>query len=353
MLIYVNKKKEKYKKIKILSLIFCCILIFVINLSCFKKSIHTPLQNLTQYHSLKIPQNWYDNAQTATIFTNKKSSQAVIVIPAVLNKENFIITAAALYKTLTPNTEISFTKEVKQTELLQKITKALSLKTPEQTNKNLLITTDFNQANSLIFTHKLYPHIINYKQAEKVQFPSPLQTLSDTVFPKPASPQSRLDKDKLALETFAKDYAEELKNLISSKKQNAFFAKNIFLQNARICLQNKNKTSCRTSTELSLEKNLTKALNSFSQQNPPQKLIFLTSEQKIKAPEPLNPDEGVRFRFGSKEAILLPQNISALANPANAFYILKKHAGLNPDYTSPDMNFYKFKTMEINLNDDI
>lgn len=350
MLIYVNKKKERYKKIKILSLILCVFFIFAINISCFKKSIHTPAQSLTQYQTLKISQNWYNNAQTATVFTNKKSSQAVIVIPATLNKENFLITAAALYKTLTPNTELSFTKDVKQPELLKKIVEALPLKSSEKINKTLLITTDFKQAEPLIFTHKLYPHIINYKQAQKQEI---LQPLLNAAFPQPIAPDTLLEKEKSCLKTFAKDYAKELQTLISTQKQPAFFAQNLFLQNARICLQNKDKTTCRTSSELSLEKNLTKALSSFSQQNPPQKLIFLTSEQKLETPEQLKPDEGLRFNFGSKETILLPKQISALANPTKAFYILKKHAGLNPNYVSPDMNFYKFKTMEINLNDDI
>lgn len=353
MLIYVNKKKERYQKIKTFSLILCCVFVFVINISVFKNSIHTPIQNLAQYKSLKISQNWYDKAQTATIFSNKKSTQSVIIIPQKLNKENFITTAAAIYKVITKETQISYTGDVKQTELLKKITEALPVDDSKNTNKNLLITTDIKYAKPLIFTHKLYPQIINYKQAQKQEITKSLRPLLNTIFPDPSVPNTSLDKDKERLKTFAKDYAKELKNIISSKNPPSFPTQNLFLQNARICLQNKNRTTCRISKELSLEKNLIKALNNFSKETPPEKLIFLTSEQKINSGESLNSDEGLHFRFGSKEEILLPQQISTLAKPSDAFYILKKRAGLNPDYVAPDMTFYKFKTMEINLNDNI
>ena len=47
------------------------------------------------------------------------------------------------------------------------------------------------------------------------------------------------------------------------------------------------------------------------------------------------------------------KEIQNIKKPDKAIYVLKQKAGLNPKYTTSQMKFYKFKTMEVILDEKI
>lgn len=355
MLLYVDKKKEKRRKLKKISVVFFLALVLIGNILHFKTALHTPQQALTSYSSIRFSQNWYNKAEVVYFFANPDEVQQLIVIPKNFNRENTVTTALAFSKLQKNATTLFFTPEVTHQEELQKLAKIFfpSLTISNADTADILLTTEVNALASIIRQKKLSPIVLNYKRAEKLLNLQLLETFLDTyfpLFPAPADPQ---EKELLSLRKFAEKYRKELQNLLLQKQISDFSAQNLFLQNAKICIKTENKTVCRTSSETSLKKNLLKALQSLPEGQSPQKLFFLTSELQIPEFSSLKDNEGLHFRCQNRETMLLPENISALANKNNAFYILKKRAGLNPQYTSPDMTFYKFKTMEIDINDSI
>ena len=87
----------------------------------------------------------------------------------------------------------------------------------------------------------------------------------------------------------------------------------------------------------------------------PQKLIFLTSDEKISPDFPLilEKDEGIHLQYGKLKAFLLPEECQALTNPKEILATLKQMIGINPDYATPSIRLYKFKTTEVILNEKI
>ena len=114
-------------------------------------------------------------------------------------------------------------------------------------------------------------------------------------------------------------------------------------------------TICDLTAKNSLESKLLKLQQQLPENVIPQKLLLLTSNEEISFPLPLklDDDDGVLFRYGKLKSFLMPTEWHALTNLKEISAKLKIKAGINPDYTAPDMKFYRFKITEVVLDEEI
>lgn len=255
--------------------------------------------------------------------------------------------------------------------------------TEPSSSRSIIVSSDINAVKAVISAQNLYPHTINYTAALKkfktLEAFSSVKPLLDRLFPLAPKTQGKLAAEQNALRSFAFEHKKELLAAFylealspTTFPQVASPARlstdNLLLQNAPLCLTTREKTACSLDLNASLEKNLKTALHRLSPGQTPFRLSLLTSAIEITPQTILMPDEGLMFRFGSRENLLLPQEIAAFrkslaarnrqpvpasADNAEIFRFLQLRSGLNPDYHNNQMKFYKFKTVEINLNDNI
>ena len=354
MLLYIDKKKEKRRKITIVLVIVFSITLVLFNIKQFNTFLHHNLESLTTYQPLQHTNLWYKKTSPVHLFSiNQPYTAKILLIPTKLNRENATTIAIALSKLPQKKYTLNFTSEIATTEKekLTELTTYLHSISNKSTNKHpLIITTQLDSIKDIINSNKLYPSTFNYKQSADATF-SPIL---DKLFPLKRQPQTTLEIEKETLERFASDNLKEIKALILDDKEIDFTLKNIFLKNIRLCLIAKDEISCSLSQKNSFLKNLATAQQKLSSKVP-QKLILWTSNEQIDiSPLPqLQSDEGLYFTGLNRKTYLLPQNIQPLTDTKEYLYILKQQAGLNPAYTTPDMKLYKFKTTEVILDDEI
>ncbi len=355
MLLYVDKKKQKRQRIKIFCLVFGSLLLLLINILHFAAALHHSDKSLTSYKPLDIHKSNPAETSTITIFTaESRATPEIIIIPHQLNRTS-ALTAALAFSKIAPQTPyISFAPEIKDVDFLFSLAQ-IFIPDIQIGNKpdSILITTDTTDIARLIHEKMLYPRALNNRQSSKLSPNAQLDNLVNHYFPIPSQPQERMEKERLALAQFASDYKRELQNLVISETPTishaaSFPAQNILLQNASLCLKSSNTLACSLSSENSLEKNISLAKQKLPPALYPQQLFLLTSMAEITAASDLSADEGLLFRYGQREAVLIPNTTPGHNNNA-IFRELKLQAGLNPDYQNEAMKFYKFKTVEINL----
>lgn len=349
MLLYVDKKKQKRRRLKIIITTLASLFFLCANIIFFSTRLQQTKQHLTNFHPQKQTSAWYKNSDIVTIFTqNKHQHPHAIIIPEKINRENLLIIALAFSKMGNTPFTVELTPDVKESLTLQKLA-TLYNTSPNTPKHKIHISTDINALSDLIKTKRLHPTTLHYQNTKKLKQTNELQTLLDTTFPLPAEPQTQLEQEQYALKSFALTYHNELQNFFTDKPQKiAFTNQNLFLQNVGICLMTDQTRICELNNTSSLQANIRTALEKISTK--PQKLLLLTSKQEIKPNTFLAGDEGAIFEYGNRHALLLPHEKD---EKINTYTLLKQKAGLNPDYYSKDMKFYKFKTTEIDINDNI
>lgn len=352
MLIYVDKKEQKRKKIKICFAIFFSIFFVVTNVFHFKHTLHTNEQSLTSYQSIKSTNQWYSKTDCFYIFVNPKtSSQKVIIIPPFFNKKIALMIAATLNKYEQENSNIILTPELISNKKLQTLVKKLSSNTITDIPNQTIITTDYELVKDLITKENLYPIILNYTEAQKENAHS---QIIDDLFPEKPLPQNQIEEEKLALENFVKDNIEALKQFINEKPL-SFNLENIFLQNIRFCVETTSQTICQTDNDTSFEKKLNQVMTEIGKDTI-KRLVLFTSDEKISILSSKNiqleEDEGLHFKYYNFESFLLSDEIKEQTDN-KILYTLKEKAGINPEYKNPQMKFFKFKTVEVTLDENI
>lgn len=408
MLLYIDKKKQKRRRIKIAALTVAAVLFVILNCTHFSTALHQTDKTLLTYHPRPSMAEEYEHSAPVTLFTFisasvADSAPAVILIPSVANRQNFITTAQAFSQIAPDTTEVQFTPEIKETSALLsliqifapacRITESshtavnqpdtIPSDTEPSSSRSIIVSSDINAVKAVISAQNLYPHTINYTAALKkfktLEAFSSVKPLLDRLFPLAPKTQGKLAAEQNALRSFAFEHKKELLAAfyLEALSPTAFpqvasparlSTDNLLLQNAPLCLTTREKTACSLDLNASLEKNLKTALHRLSPGQTPFRLSLLTSAIEITPQTILMPDEGLMFRFGSRENLLLPQEIAAFrkslaarnrqpvpasADNAEIFRFLQLRSGLNPDYHNDQMKFYKFKTVEINLNDNI
>ena len=117
----------------------------------------------------------------------------------------------------------------------------------------------------------------------------------------------------------------------------------------------KNDTLCKTQDNISLQKNIIDIKNEIPKNQTVKKLIFLTSDEEIfiLKKQKLEQNEGLHFCYQNKEAFIFPKEIPSLEDLKKDLIKLKEKAGINPEYTTTDMKLYKFKIVEVNIDEKI
>lgn len=353
MLLYVDKKKLKRQRLKRLLTILFIVVFIGVNIVHFKQELHHSNQKLTTYNRSIFDKEGYAKADTVLLFASKsKETPSYIVIPPIFNRQNYQ-TIALAFSLLSPgSTEISFLSDVPNQDHLLKLGQIFHPDLNITSDKsNIIVTTNFNAVAANIRSAKLIPNALNYARAAKtLSAHSVLAQLLKELFPTPIAPQTRLQKEQQALKNFTADYKKDILQLINNTFHPASFvpipyaAHSILLKNVSVCLKSSSQTACVVNSKHSLMQNIATAGKKLSAL--PEKLILLTSTEPILSPAELQPDDGLGFHFKNQRIYIIPED---LPQSTNAFKFIKKQAGLNPDYESPAMKFYKFKTTEIPL----
>ena len=357
MLIYVDKKKEKQRKIKIFCLVLFAIIFVCLNILSYHKQRHHEQTDLSSYQKISHQNEWYDKALPIYLFSNKETSAPnIIILPKTINKETALILVDSLINLPRQNYNLTITDEVKNKKFLKQLFKIARPKlSSDESSAEIILTSDFDMVQNTINNFGLYPKTLSYGKINTALFSEPLNNLINEQYPPQTEPQTKIEKEQKALAEFAAENKTELMNLIFKNIPPKFSKQASFLENSRLCLQTENSINCQTRPETSLLLNIKKALNATAKDAKPQKLLLWTSNEKINPTDlhQLKNDEGLYFRFHQLETYLLPQELNALTIEKEPLTILKEKAGFNPEYTSPEMELYKFKITEVNLDEQI
>lgn len=352
MLLYVDKKRQKRHRIKLITITLSIIFFLCTNIVVFNIQLQKTDQHLTNFPPKKQTNSWYAKSDVITIFTPKESTYPhAIIIPQKTNRENLLILALAFSKMNNTPFNIECTSEIKDSIILQKLAALYNKSTSPLPTHKIIISSQIAPLSDLIKTKNLHPTTLHFQNTKKLQKTTDLQILFDTLFPLPTEPQTQLEKEQHSLKKFALKYQNELQSFFAAKPQKITFTnQNLFLQNVGICLTIPSDHICEINTTNSLQANIRSALKKVSPDTKPEKLILLTSLEEIKINTPLATDDGVVLNYGKRQSLILPHEKN---KQANIYRVLKQRAGINPDYYSNEMKFYKFKTTEININDNI
>ena len=356
MLIYVDKKKEKRRKIKLFCTISFIIIFIGLNIFSYYNYLNHGKATLTDYQKIKYQNNWYDKTSPIHLFTNKDNNAInIILIPTAINRET-ALTLANTFANLPPHYyNLTFLTAMDDENFIRQIaTFTLPQHNEGHPTAEIIITTDYLSIEELIKNNRLYPKTCNYAKAKHFQNES-LNNLLDNRYPPMPEPQNKIEKEQQTLNTFASENKKELFELIFQNISPKFSKQSTFLKNVRLCLQRDDIIICQMQPNTSLLLGIKKTLKRFPKNIKPQKLLLLSSNEKINTTDLqyLKSDEGIYLYFRQRQMFLLPQQISALTNKKEPLAILKERAGLNPEYTSPQMELYKFNTTEVNLDEEI
>ncbi len=361
MLLYVDKKKERQKKIKRSLLIISIIFVICLNFICFSTDLNQTKSRLLEYRAQTSTPQWYTQTEPITILSTPSKTELFILIPQHLNREN-LSTIAHAFSYIPPQaTEIKFTPEINESALLLKLAQIFA---PEIKSNNhstqIIVSSDEDKILELTQSKNYSPKTINYTTSSNTFQNQELQNFLDTYVPLPPITTTTQEQEKENLNRLIKDHKDIILSVIPSKPYSTISypisSQYILLQNASICLSSQEKKICKLNNDRSLTQNITDSIQKFSSHEKIQKLSLLTSLQEIPIHTPLTQDDGLMFRFEQREHILLPQEIEQSPKEqtaSNIYRYIKQQAGLNPDYNNPKMKFYKFKTVEINIDDNI
>lgn len=354
MLLYVDKKKQKRQKIKVLCFIFTSIFIVLANILHFKKVLHSAKTNLTNYQNIQIKNDWFYTSDSLQIFTKKnKQTPIIIIAPQKITRENAQLLSVALSK-VPNNTTIQLSSNLKNKKTIKTLINQLNLDTAKtSSSQKTLITSDIKEVEKLIYKEKLFPKFITYKNAQKLNNTPQIKLVIDNLFPLPSKPTTTLEQELYSIKEFTNNYKKELINAFSTTPKYSFTTHGFFLKNINICAITSSKTICEINDNNSLEKNIKNILEQSTNDKQILQISLLTTLKEISPNDLLENDEGIIFQFEKRKEILLPQEIKKLSINDNPFYIIKQKLGINPNHLTPQMKFYKFKTLEININDAI
>lgn len=164
---------------------------------------------------------------------------------------------------------------------------------------------------------------------------------------------SNEDISLLKLNDFKDEYKNKIINLILNPNITVEYKdKEIFLQNLTICTKTNKNKFCQLNNTYSFIKNIKELHKKIPPNNSIKQIYLLTPLEEIKNINEISNQNGVLFKFEERSSILLPDEI-ALINNKEIYSKLKTLSGINPDYNNAKMKLYKFKIVEINIDDNI
>lgn len=344
MLLYVNKKKERLRKIKILLTLIGILFLIIANIHHLRQTIHHTSLSLTTYTSIKKLNNWYGNTSPIEIYKTSKKQIKIIIIPSTITKENAPTIAKTILKSQTQTKSPLYITDELNNHIISSLISSLNLETISNLSSNcVIITSNFEKIKPIITNQKLTPFSISKQNFESPTF----NTFLETFFPSTKAPSTKLDKEQASLYSFANDHKDIISQILNSSPpsilEQPFSLQNTLLKNIQLCIQTSYQTFCSLDDKSSFIQNISQTLKQIPANEKPQKLILLTSFEKT-SPQKLSPSSGLLFRFQARQALLLPHEINS-----EPFETIKQKSGLNPKHTNNLMQFYQFKTVEIDI----
>ena len=352
MLLYVDKKAEKRRKIKIGCIILCIICIIAANILHLRTALNHSHQHLDNYAPVKYNNTWYSFADTVILFSSRdENTKKIILLPKQFSKQIALTTLLALKKISATQYQFSIAATLQKNDKLKELLQNIPPFTPyKQESADVILTTDISSFTHLINEQHLYPVSLTYTMAKKIINEPQIMSVIEKIFPKPLLPQNDLEQEKQALENFIRENNTYLSEFISNSTKLPLKKQYLFLKNQRLCARTNKQTYCQTDNNLSLKENILSIKKMLHAENITL-LVLLTDDKKESSEQNIEllDDEGLHFLFNGHEAFIFPEEIKTLANKQKATYIVKERAGINPNYSTNDMKFYKFKTVEVTL----
>ncbi len=352
MLLYVDKKKQKRQKIKRIIAVLACFFVLYANVTTFHSLQHAAQRHLFDYQPITNINQFGARQDVVGVFTAKGENAAkIIVVPEILSRQNLVTIAMVIARFMQTAQEVYFTQEVPEQEYLFRF---IRLFFPDinlsKTRTGVVVTTRLDNVEDIVKQGGFYPRFFYYNYAKKHVDLGILASLIDEKFPLPEVPVDSLAKEKAALTEFADLYHAELVALLAGKEEVPFSVQYFMLQHVNVCAISGEKFFCQLNENVSLQKNLQFWADKMDGKEWIDKLVLLTSLQEVSPGDVLDADDGVIFRYGKREEIMLPVEKKDIDN---VYARLKVKMGVNPDYFDADMKFYRFKIVEVNFNDSI
>ena len=345
MLLYVNKKEIRRKKIKIFLIILFSVLFCYANIIHFKKNLHTSPDKISSYQTITKKPIHPFNIPTVEIFLSKNKNIKHILLPQNITKETTykIVKALNIHNN---TTTVYLTPEIKNNILLHQIINYTKHEISEVITPNTtILTTNIKDLKPLIYKDKLYPKSITYSYIDDIT----LTNIINNFFKKDFVAKNTLEEEQHNLQIFIKDNKKELIDLIKNKSiTDIYYPKqNNLLKNASFCIKTSQQTICNTQKNISFVKSISQTLKTIPANEKIQKLILLTSFEPIDNITNLK-NSGLLFKYEKRQAILLPDEITP-----TSFDDIKIKSGINPTFKTNTMHYYQFRTVEIEINDNI
>ena len=240
MLLYVNKKQERKKRIKQLSLIAFIIFFITANIINFYYKLHTTTDTLSSYQAITHINTWYKNYEPIEVYKTKNNHIRAILIPTSSTREISETLSSLLEKiSKQPSSKLHFLDNHSSYELITELAQIHNIKTTNQITKNtIIISSDFNLLKPHIYNNKLFPKTITYLSSTNKNS----LALLDKYFPLPILPKTNLAKQKHSLTLFAKAHKKELQTISTTNNYNSqkFHKQSALLKNIPLCLQTTN-----------------------------------------------------------------------------------------------------------------
>ena len=249
MLLYVDKKKERQKKLKRILLIICTICIVAINFIDFPIDLNHTKASLLNYRAPTTTPQWYTQTSPITILSSSQKTNYALIIPQELTRENLAIIAKAFSQIPSTATQIYFTPEITQQDELLKLAQifvpSLKLST---TSAPIMVSSNEGEILALLNTKEYTIHSLNYNTAKDIYSKPEVQTFLNTNAPLPPMPQNKLEQEKANLIQLVKDKKDIILSTIPStsyaKIDFPISAQYILLKNTNVCLSSSDKKFC-------------------------------------------------------------------------------------------------------------
>lgn len=353
MLLYVDKKKQRRQKIKIITIILIWCFVLCANVVLYRLIIYQADKNLTEDVFLQNREDVVLEHDSVCLFSAKgKISSQIVVVPDKLNQYNMLTLGYVFSKLSSDVNNVFFSPEVEEQEYLLRLLKVYVPNVVlSNTMDGIIITTNYEKFAGIVQKNRLFPKVFSYSNAVRKQKTVGLKTLLDERFPLPVLPTTHLEKEKALLLEFVKKYQGDLRGLLSGKDELIFSARHYFLQHANLCVVAESNVLCALATDKALQKNMRDLLKKASLRGESvRKIMILTSLQEVDWGDDVQSDDGLVFRYGEREAIILPDEKIKYEDIYSA---LQLNAGINPNYHVEDMKYYKFKAVEVYADDEV
>ena len=217
MLLYVDKKALRYKKIKYSFIAVFTIFFVWANVYFFGEFLHTPNGHIVDYKRIKTFDNkWYQNSVPVVLYSSFDGKPKVMIIPQDITRE-IITEVANVFMNFNDKNKLNilFTNDVCNRDYLLTIASLFVANVNEVKNEeDLIISSNYDYVKPFIYYNRLQPSVINYSESNLLKSNIDFQKILNKRFPLAYIPRNNLEIEQESLKNFADDYKDDINNLL-------------------------------------------------------------------------------------------------------------------------------------------